>query len=65
MLIFIYSSGKLIELHKESENEGWDDERNQNGHFLSKSCFNQGYYQRFFIEKEKLGKGFRGSVYLW
>ncbi|RHZ44213.1 hypothetical protein Glove_750g11 [Diversispora epigaea] len=31
---------------------------------LSQSSFNQGYYQRFFIEEKQLGKGFRGSVYL-
>src|SRR5687768_17197500 len=31
---------------------------------LSQSSFNQGYYERFFIEERKLGRGFRGSVYL-
>lgn len=31
---------------------------------LSRGSFNQGYYQRFFLEKGKLGKGFGGSVFL-
>ncbi|RIA96204.1 kinase-like domain-containing protein [Glomus cerebriforme] len=31
---------------------------------LSQNSFNQGYYERFFIEERKLGRGFRGSVYL-
>ncbi|CAG8577849.1 8175_t:CDS:10 [Acaulospora morrowiae] len=31
---------------------------------LSQSSFNQGYYERFFIEEKKLGRGYRGSVYL-
>ena len=35
----------------------------QNDH-LSKSSFNQGYYEKFFIEIKKLGRGQRGSVFL-
>ncbi|KAJ3108539.1 putative serine/threonine-protein kinase iks1 [Phlyctochytrium planicorne] len=31
---------------------------------LSDRSFNQGYYDRFFIETKKLGRGQRGSVYL-
>ncbi|KAI9244537.1 kinase-like domain-containing protein [Sporodiniella umbellata] len=31
---------------------------------LNKSAFNQGYYAKFFVELKKLGKGFRGSVFL-
>ncbi|CAH1764586.1 7598_t:CDS:10 [Entrophospora sp. SA101] len=31
---------------------------------LSENSFNQGYYERFFIEEKKLGRGFRGSVFL-
>ncbi|KAJ3219820.1 putative serine/threonine-protein kinase iks1 [Dinochytrium kinnereticum] len=31
---------------------------------LSDRAFNQGYYERFFIETKKLGRGQRGSVYL-
>jgi serine/threonine protein kinase len=31
---------------------------------LSASAFNQGYYERFFIETRKLGRGLRGSVFL-
>ncbi|KAJ3192781.1 putative serine/threonine-protein kinase iks1 [Entophlyctis luteolus] len=31
---------------------------------LSESCFNQGYYDRFFVEVKKLGRGLRGSVFL-
>ncbi|KAF9162382.1 putative serine/threonine-protein kinase iks1 [Actinomortierella ambigua] len=31
---------------------------------LSHDALNQGYYERFFVEQVKLGKGFRGSVFL-
>ncbi|KAI8980463.1 kinase-like domain-containing protein [Pilobolus umbonatus] len=31
---------------------------------LNENAFNQGYYSKFFIEMNKLGKGFRGSVFL-
>ncbi|KAL1916585.1 uncharacterized protein VTP21DRAFT_5776 [Calcarisporiella thermophila] len=31
---------------------------------LSNSAFNQGYYERFFVEERKLGRGLRGSVFL-
>ncbi|KAJ3062167.1 putative serine/threonine-protein kinase iks1 [Podochytrium sp. JEL0797] len=31
---------------------------------LSKNAFNQGYYDRFFIQTKKLGRGLRGSVFL-
>ncbi|KAJ3125461.1 putative serine/threonine-protein kinase iks1 [Nowakowskiella sp. JEL0407] len=31
---------------------------------LSSKAFNQGYYDRFFIESRKLGRGYRGSVFL-
>ncbi|KAJ1921948.1 putative serine/threonine-protein kinase iks1 [Mycoemilia scoparia] len=31
---------------------------------LSSNALNQGYYDKFFIEKSKLGKGLRGSVFL-
>ncbi|KAI9478893.1 MAG: hypothetical protein EXX96DRAFT_483092 [Benjaminiella poitrasii] len=34
---------------------------NQN---LNANAFNQGYYSKFFVEINKLGKGFRGSVFL-
>lgn len=30
---------------------------------VSMSSFNQGYYERFFMEERKLGKGLRGSVF--
>ena len=30
---------------------------------LPESAYNQGYYQRFFVEQEELGRGARGSVY--
>lgn len=32
--------------------------------YINQECLNQGYYNRFFIEKERLGKGFRGSIFL-
>ncbi|KAI9030404.1 kinase-like domain-containing protein [Hyaloraphidium curvatum] len=31
---------------------------------LSSKSFNDGYYERFFIEVAKLGRGYRGSVFL-
>lgn len=31
---------------------------------LNQNAFNQGYYSKFFGELKKLGKGFRGSVFL-
>ncbi|CEP08946.1 hypothetical protein [Parasitella parasitica] len=31
---------------------------------LNANAFNQGYYSKFFVEINKLGKGFRGSVFL-
>ncbi|RCI01804.1 hypothetical protein CU098_010703 [Rhizopus stolonifer] len=31
---------------------------------LNENAFNQGYYSNFFVELNKLGKGFRGSVFL-
>ncbi|KAJ3021162.1 putative serine/threonine-protein kinase iks1 [Thoreauomyces humboldtii] len=31
---------------------------------LNESSFNQGYYDRFFVEERKLGRGLRGSVFL-
>ncbi|KAJ2737638.1 putative serine/threonine-protein kinase iks1, partial [Coemansia sp. BCRC 34301] len=42
--------------------EGADDECvASNG--VAASSFNQGYYERFFSEQKKLGKGLRGSVF--
>jgi hypothetical protein len=34
------------------------------GEHLHSSAFNQVYYQRFFWEVKKLGRGYRGSVFL-
>ncbi|KAI9021665.1 kinase-like domain-containing protein [Phycomyces nitens] len=31
---------------------------------LKANAFNQGYYENFFVELKKLGRGFRGSVFL-
>ncbi|KAG0216842.1 putative serine/threonine-protein kinase iks1 [Mortierella sp. NVP41] len=31
---------------------------------LSHDALNQGYYERFFVEQMKLGRGYRGSVFL-
>ncbi|KAF9194113.1 putative serine/threonine-protein kinase iks1 [Haplosporangium sp. Z 767] len=31
---------------------------------LSHDALNQGYYERFFVEQVKLGRGYRGSVFL-
>lgn len=32
---------------------------------LSFSCFNQGYYSRFFRQGKQLGHGLRGTVFIW
>jgi len=37
---------------------------NDSATYLSSSSFNNGYYERFFIERKKLGRGYRGSVFL-
>ncbi|KAI7850637.1 kinase-like domain-containing protein [Circinella umbellata] len=31
---------------------------------LNDNAFNEGYYEKFFVERKKLGRGFRGSVFL-
>ncbi|KAM3588835.1 putative serine/threonine-protein kinase iks1 [Umbelopsis sp. WA50703] len=36
----------------------------QSANHLKENAFNQGYYQKFFTEEKKLGRGLRGSVYL-
>jgi len=48
-----------------------NDDKNNEGNnsegsatYLSSSSFNNGYYERFFIERKKLGRGYRGSVFL-
>ncbi|KAG2176231.1 hypothetical protein INT43_005465 [Umbelopsis isabellina] len=45
-----------------SENNNQSDEQSIN--HLKENAFNQGYYQKFFTEEKKLGRGLRGSVYL-
>lgn len=32
---------------------------------LASNSFNQGYYNRFFMEEQMLGRGLRGFVYRW
>ncbi|KAI7901785.1 kinase-like domain-containing protein [Cokeromyces recurvatus] len=44
-----------------SESNKSESFNNQN---LNANAFNQGYYSKFFVEINKLGKGFRGSVFL-
>lgn len=29
----------------------------------TRNSFNEGYYEKFFVEQQKLGRGFRGSVF--
>jgi serine/threonine protein kinase len=33
-------------------------------HGINESCFNEGYFDSFFVEKQRLGRGQRGSVFL-
>ncbi|KAJ2863091.1 putative serine/threonine-protein kinase iks1 [Coemansia aciculifera] len=40
-----------------------DDDEGAASDGVSASSFNQGYYERFFSEQKKLGKGLRGSVF--
>ncbi|KAI9274294.1 kinase-like domain-containing protein [Phascolomyces articulosus] len=36
----------------------------ENDIHLNANAFNEGYYEKFFVERKKLGRGFRGSVFL-
>lgn len=41
-----------------------DDKTNEYHHHIPSNTMNQGYYQRFFVEGELLGRGARGTVHL-
>ena len=47
-----------------TDNAQSSDSTNYSSTYLSSSSFNNGYYERFFIERKKLGRGYRGSVFL-
>ncbi|KAG0271750.1 putative serine/threonine-protein kinase iks1 [Linnemannia exigua] len=62
------SSGRAS-LDIDSQAPPLDDTRNRtrdtnNPAHLSHDALNQGYYERFFVEQMKLGRGYRGSVFL-
>ncbi|KAJ3275074.1 putative serine/threonine-protein kinase iks1, partial [Blyttiomyces sp. JEL0837] len=44
--------------------DGASGNTNANSNGLSEKSFNQGYYEKFFVEVKKLGRGQRGSVFL-
>jgi len=54
------NENKSTENIKSDQNNG----KSNTTTYLSSSSFNNGYYERFFIERKKLGRGFRGSVFL-
>ena len=33
------------------------------GHNISMTCLNQGYYKKFFLEEQQIGRGYRGTVF--
>jgi hypothetical protein len=41
-----------------------DSPENYSREHLSSTSLNQGYYQKFFREEQRIGRGFRGSVFL-
>lgn len=47
----------------ESSTESIQDAFVASAEHLSSNALNQGYYSRFFREQERLGRGFRGSVF--
>lgn len=51
-----------MDIDIDTESDGIASEKEDDG--LVSSLLNDGYYHRFFIEKRKLGKGQRGSVFL-
>ncbi|KAJ3166701.1 putative serine/threonine-protein kinase iks1 [Geranomyces variabilis] len=54
-------SGKLPSASSSASPAGTANSPSSN---LHASSFNQGYYDRFFVEERKLGRGLRGSVFL-
>ncbi|KAG9326372.1 hypothetical protein KVV02_003723 [Mortierella alpina] len=58
------SSRTSVDLDRNLEdNAGNSTDQPQSPH-LSHDALNQGYYGRFFVETKKLGRGYRGSVFL-
>ncbi|KAG0199883.1 putative serine/threonine-protein kinase iks1 [Mortierella sp. GBA30] len=58
------SSGRAsLDLERDVENSTGSKDRAHSPH-LSHDALNQGYYGRFFVETMKLGRGYRGSVFL-
>ncbi|KAF9909755.1 putative serine/threonine-protein kinase iks1 [Linnemannia zychae] len=63
------TSSSRASLDIDSQTPPLDDNRNRardtnNPAHLSHDALNQGYYERFFVEQMKLGRGYRGSVFL-
>lgn len=53
-----------LDSNTRAENLGNGNDDNKNSPHLSHDALNQGYYERFFVEQVKLGRGYRGSVFL-
>ncbi|KAG0265466.1 putative serine/threonine-protein kinase iks1 [Mortierella polycephala] len=62
------SSRASLELDSNQTSQQDDSRGNAQDHtptpHLSHDALNQGYYERFFVEQVKLGRGYRGSVFL-
>ncbi|KAF9151772.1 putative serine/threonine-protein kinase iks1 [Linnemannia schmuckeri] len=63
------TSSSRASLDIDSQTPPLDESRNRardvnNPAHLSHDALNQGYYERFFVEQMKLGRGYRGSVFL-
>ncbi|KAF9296318.1 putative serine/threonine-protein kinase iks1 [Mortierella antarctica] len=53
-----------LDSNTRTENLGSRSDDHKDSPHLSHDALNQGYYQRFFVEQVKLGRGYRGSVFL-
>ncbi|KAJ1998437.1 putative serine/threonine-protein kinase iks1, partial [Coemansia thaxteri] len=57
----VLSPISLLESKGRGATAGEEESKSPGG--VAASSFNQGYYERFFVEQKKLGKGLRGSVF--
>ncbi|KAG0030581.1 putative serine/threonine-protein kinase iks1 [Podila clonocystis] len=53
-----------LDSNTRTENLGNKSDDHKDSPHLSHDALNQGYYERFFVEQLKLGRGYRGSVFL-
>ncbi|KAF9388332.1 hypothetical protein CPC16_006561 [Podila verticillata] len=53
-----------LDSNTRTETPGNRNDDHKDSPHLSHDALNQGYYERFFVEQKKLGRGYRGSVFL-